>query len=76
MAFEGMNNAGASDSRLIVILNDNTSIAACRRDEQLSLEVDYLRTLPFVRDLMREVANGSRPRSSARRDAPAKRRAT
>ena len=23
MAFEGMNNAGASDSRLIVILNDN-----------------------------------------------------
>ena len=59
MAFEGMNNAGASDSRLIVILNDNDMSIAQPVDAMSSYLSRLITSEPFhsIRDLMREVAS-------------------
>ena len=58
MAFEGMNNAGASDSRLIVILNDNDMSIAQPVGAMSSYLSRLITSEPFhsIRDLMREVA--------------------
>ena len=58
MAFEGMNNAGASDSRLIVILNDNDMSIARPVGAMSSYLSRLITSEPFhsIRDLMREVA--------------------
>ena len=58
MAFEGMNNAGASDSRLIVILNDNDMSIAQPVGAMSSYLWRLITSGPFhsIRDLMREVA--------------------
>jgi 1-deoxy-D-xylulose-5-phosphate synthase len=59
MAYEAMNNAGASNSRLIVILNDNDMSIS----EPVGAMSSYLSRLitspPYhsIRDLMREVAS-------------------
>ena len=59
MAYEAMNNAGASDSRLIVILNDNDMSIS----QPVGAMSGYLSRLitsePYhsIRDLMREVAS-------------------
>jgi len=59
MAFEGMNNAGASHSRLIVILNDNDMSI----DRPVGAMSSYLSQLitskPFhsIRDMVRDVAS-------------------
>ena len=59
MAFEGMNNAGASDSRLIVILNDNDMSIAQPVGAMSSYLSRLITSEPFhsIRDLMREVAS-------------------
>ena len=59
MAFEGMNNAGASDSRLIVILNDNDMSIAQPVGAMSSYLSKLITSEPFhsIRDLMREVAS-------------------
>ena len=59
MAFEGMNNAGASDSRLIVILNDNDMSIAQPVGAMSSYLSRLITSEPFhsVRDLMRDVAS-------------------
>ena len=58
MAFEGMNNAGASNSRLIVILNDNDMSIAQPVGAMSSYLSRLITSEPFhsIRDLMREVA--------------------
>ena len=59
MAFEAMNNAGASDSRLIVILNDN-DMSISRPVGAMSSYLSRLITSePYhsIRDLVREVAS-------------------
>ena len=47
MAYEAMNNAGATNSRLIVILNDNdmSIYSAGWCDEYLSFSSDYIAAL-------------------------------
>ena len=59
MAFEGMNNAGASDSRLIVILNDNDMSIGQPVGAMSSYLSRLITSEPFhsIRDLMREVAS-------------------
>ena len=59
MAFEGMNNAGASDSRLIVILNDNDMSIAQPVGAMSSYLSRLITSEPFhsIRDLMREVTS-------------------
>ncbi|MEC7049808.1 MAG: 1-deoxy-D-xylulose-5-phosphate synthase N-terminal domain-containing protein, partial [Pseudomonadota bacterium] len=59
MAFEGMNNAGAADSRLIVILNDNDMSIAQPVGAMSSYLSRLITSEPFhsIRDLMREVAS-------------------
>ena len=59
MAFEGMNNAGASDSRLIVILNDNDMSIAQPVGAMSSYLSRLITSEPFhsIRDLMRDVAS-------------------
>ena len=59
MAFEGMNNAGASDLRLIVILNDNDMSIAQPVGAMSSYLSRLITSEPFhsIRDLMREVAS-------------------
>ena len=59
MAFEGMNNAGASGSRLIVILNDNDMSIAQPVGAMSSYLSRLITSEPFhsIRDLMREVAS-------------------
>ena len=59
MAFEGMNNAGASASRLIVILNDNDMSIAQPVGAMSSYLSRLITSEPFhsIRDLMREVAS-------------------
>ncbi|MEK9960690.1 MAG: 1-deoxy-D-xylulose-5-phosphate synthase [Rhodobiaceae bacterium] len=59
MAFEGMNNAGASDSRLIVILNDNDMSISQPVGAMSSYLSRLITSEPFhsIRDLMREVAS-------------------
>ena len=74
MAFEGMNNAGASDSRLIVILNDNDMSIAQPVGAMSSYLSRLITSEPFhsIRDLMREVT--SRFPAEIERTARARRR--
>ncbi|NBW04387.1 MAG: 1-deoxy-D-xylulose-5-phosphate synthase, partial [Alphaproteobacteria bacterium] len=59
MAYEAMNNAGASDSRLIVILNDNDMSISQPVGAMSSYLSRLITSQPFhsIRDLMREVAS-------------------
>ena len=59
MAYEAMNNAGASDSRLIVILNDNDMSISQPVGAMSSYLSRLITSEPFhsIRDLMREVAS-------------------
>jgi len=59
MAYEAMNNAGASDSRLIVILNDNDMSISQPVGAMSSYLSKLITSEPFhsIRDLMREVAS-------------------
>ena len=56
---EGMNNAGASDSRLIVILNDNDMSIGQLVGAMSSYLSRLITSEPFhsIRDVMREVAS-------------------
>ena len=59
MAYEAMNNAGASNSRLIVILNDNDMSISQPVGAMSSYLSRLITSEPFhsIRDLMREVAS-------------------
>ena len=59
MAFEAMNNAGASDSRLIVILNDNDMSISQPVGAMSSYLSRLITSEPYhsIRDLVREVAS-------------------
>ena len=59
MAYEAMNNAGASNSRLIVILNDNDMSISRPVGAMSSYLSRLITSQPFhsIRDLMREVAS-------------------
>ncbi len=59
MAYEAMNNAGASDSRLIVILNDNDMSISQPVGAMSSYLSRLITSEPFhsIRDLVREVAS-------------------
>ena len=59
MAYEAMNNAGASDSRLIVILNDNDMSIAQPVGAMSSYLSRLITSEPFhsIRDLVREVTS-------------------
>ncbi len=59
MAYEAMNNAGASNNRLIVILNDNDMSIAQPVGAMSSYLSRLITSEPFhsIRDLMREVTN-------------------
>ena len=54
MAYEGMNNAGASDLDLLVILNDN-KMGICPRVGGLAKCLDKARVAPFYNGLKRDV---------------------
>ena len=59
MAYEAMNNAGASDSRLIVILNDNDMSISQPVGAMSSYLSRLITSEPYhsIRDLVREVAS-------------------
>ena len=59
MAYEAMNNAGASDSRLIVILNDNDMSISQPVGAMSSYLSRLITSEPFhsIKDLVREVAS-------------------
>ena len=59
MAYEAMNNAGASDSRLIVILNDNDMSISQPVGARSSYLSRLITSEPYhsIRDLVREVAS-------------------
>ena len=59
MAYEAMNNAGASDSRLIVILNDNDMSISQPVGAMSSYLSRLITSEPFhsIRDLVREVTS-------------------
>ena len=59
MAYEAMNNAGASDSRLIVILNDNDMSIPQPDGAKSSYLSRLITSEPYhsIRDLVREVAS-------------------
>ena len=78
MAFEGMNNAGASDLRLIVILNDNDMSIAQPVGAMSSYLSRLITSEPFhsIRDLMREVTSRFPAEIERTRGAPARRRAS
>ena len=59
MAYEAMNNAGASDSRLIVILNDNDMWISQPVGAMSSYLSRLITSEPYhsIRDLVREVAS-------------------
>ena len=59
MAYEAMNNAGASDSRLIVILNDNDMSISKPVGAMSSYLSRLITSEPYhsIRDLVREVAS-------------------
>jgi 1-deoxy-D-xylulose-5-phosphate synthase len=59
MAYEAMNNAGASNSRLIVILNDNDMSISQPVGAMSSYLSRLITSQPYhsIRDLMREVAS-------------------
>ena len=71
MAYEAMNNAGASDSRLIVILNDNDMSISQPVGAMSSYLSRLITSEPYhsIRDLVREVA--SRFPCRNRTDSPA-----
>ena len=58
MAYEAMNNAGASDSRLIVILNDNDMSISQPVGAMSSYLSRLITSEPYhsIKDLVREVA--------------------
>ena len=59
MAYEAMNNAGATNSRLIVILNDNDMSISQPVGAMSAYLSRLITSRPYhsIRDLMREVAS-------------------
>jgi 1-deoxy-D-xylulose-5-phosphate synthase len=78
MAYEAMNNAGTSNNRLIVILNDNDMSISQPVGAMSSYLSRLITSQPYhsIRDLMREVASHFRQKLNGRRGEPKMRRVT